>query len=100
MDKLFDQLYRLEHVHTLIRLKATGCPRVFAEKLNISERSLKRLVQQLRDQGFPIGYDTQRRTYYYQQEVKFSFQILVNGEQEFCIKGGKNLESANFWPWL
>ena len=91
MGDFFDKLFRFEQINTLIRLKATGAPKVFAGKLGVSERSLKRIIQQLRDAGFPIAYDHNRQTYFYEQEVKFLFQLQIDGKEEFSIKGGKNL---------
>ncbi len=89
MESLIEQLHKLERIHTLIRLKATGTPKDFAKRLGVSKRTLERLLQQMREQGFPITYDTARQSYFYHNEVKFSFQLYINGEKEISIKGGK-----------
>lgn len=100
MDRLFEQLFQLERVHNLIRLKATGTPKSFAQRLEVSERSLKRLIQQLRVLGFPVGYDSHKQTYYYKKDVKLFFEVLIDGELEFCIKGGKSLQGPKNGTWF
>jgi biotin operon repressor len=41
----------------LARLKSTGSPSDLAVKMEISERSVKRIVRELRDEGNNIKYD-------------------------------------------
>ncbi len=96
MRNLIEKLLKLEQIHTLIRLKATGRPEKLGNKLGVSTRSAERLIQTLRDQGFPIEYDHNRETYYYQSDVKFSFQLFIDGEQKIWIKGGKNPQPPIF----
>ena len=58
----------------LIRLRATGTPKAFAEKLGISERSLYDLLDELKyDFDCPIAYCHLRRSYYYTCEGKMTF---------------------------
>jgi biotin operon repressor len=44
-------------------LKSTGSPSDLAAKLAISERSVKRFVKELRDEGQNITYCQSRRSY-------------------------------------
>jgi biotin operon repressor len=47
----------------LARRKATGPPAELAEKFETSERSIKRYVNELREEGNPIKYDYNRMSY-------------------------------------
>ena len=60
---IFTDLFLLQRIDHLIRTRATGTPVQLAERLDISERKLYRLMGELRDQGFPITYDKQADTY-------------------------------------
>lgn len=68
----------LKRADNLIRLKATGNPASFAEKMSISERSLYLLLQHLKEIGAPIAYNRARKSYYYTQPVmlKLGFDDL------------------------
>ncbi len=79
-------LQRIDH---LIRTRATGTPDQLADRLNISERHIYRLVGKLRDQGLPIGYDKFKSTYFYSEPVALRFDIEVNGRKLLAIKGGE-----------
>lgn len=85
----FDQLLKLERIHLLINRKATGSPKYLSRKLNISERQVYRLVNELKTMGFPISYSKAKQTYFYEYEVKFFFEVRVGEDQLFKIKGGK-----------
>ena len=54
---------KLETIKYLSLLKRTGTVEKLAEKLNVSERTTRRMVQQLREHGFPISYNRLRYTY-------------------------------------
>ena len=58
----------------LIRMKSTGSPKEFADKLGISERSLYDFLDELKyDFDCPIAYCHLRRSYYYTCEGKMTF---------------------------
>lgn len=44
-------------------LKSTGAPAELAIRFEISERSVKRIVQEIRDEGTDIRYSQLRRSY-------------------------------------
>lgn len=75
--KLVEQLNRLERIDQLIRLKATGSPKKLAKRMNISERTVYYLIDSLRDFGAEIKYCRDKASYYYCNEVKFKFKILL-----------------------
>jgi DNA-binding Lrp family transcriptional regulator len=46
-----------ERILNLARLKCTGTPSDLGEKFEISERSVKRIVKEMREEGIDIRYD-------------------------------------------
>ena len=61
--KYMDYARKLEALKYLAAHKQTGTPRSLAEKLEVSERTAERMVQQLRDDGIPIRYNRFRSSY-------------------------------------
>ncbi len=54
---------KLDVVKHLAECKRAGTPDQLAKKLHVSERTVQRMVQQLRKLGFPITYNRIRCTY-------------------------------------
>ena len=54
MNKLLQQIALIERIDQLIRLKATGTPKCFAKRLTISEASLYRLIDTIKEMGAPV----------------------------------------------
>ena len=71
MYKLLQQIELIERVDQLIRLRATGTPRDLAGRLSISEASLYRLIETLREMGAPIEFSFSSQSYVYLSEVHF-----------------------------
>ena len=65
----------IDRIDQLIRLRATGNPHEFAEKLEISDRQVYRLINCLKEIGCPVVYDKILGSYKYEIEgtLKFSF---------------------------
>lgn len=61
--KFIDYSDKLETIKYLSAHKRTGTPRRLAAKFNVSERTIQRMVQQLRDHGYPIVFNRYRCTY-------------------------------------
>lgn len=47
----------------LAERRRAGTPRQLAKKLDVSERTVERMIQQLRDTGYPIKYNRFHGTY-------------------------------------
>jgi transposase len=47
----------------LATLKGTGAPAELASRFEISERSVKRMVKEIREEGIDIRYNQLRRSY-------------------------------------
>jgi predicted DNA-binding transcriptional regulator YafY len=73
-------LDRLKTLDRLIRTKATGSPKQLAKKMEISERTLFRLIDCLRSLGAPVVYCKNRACYYYEEEglINFCFQKAIS----------------------
>lgn len=69
-------LSRLEHLDSLINLKATGDPRALARKMNISLRAVYDYINILKSLGAPIKYNRLRSTYYYEEMGRFHFKFI------------------------
>ena len=54
----------------LVALKCTGPPSDLAFRFDISERSVKRIVKEIRDEGTEIRYSQLRRSYVTEEEYQ------------------------------
>ena len=54
----------------LVSLKSTGAPSELALRFEISERSVKRMVQEIREEGTDIRYSPIRRSYVTDEEYE------------------------------
>jgi hypothetical protein len=101
MKSILEQLNLLERIDQLIRLKATGTPKQLADKLELSEREVYRIIAELKERDIKIAYCKQRCTYYYMEETILKFQMCVieNGKERKLI-GGENLTLLyeNYFP--
>jgi len=71
MNKLLQQIELIERIDQLIRLKATGTPKCLAEKLDISEASLYRLIDTVKEMGAPVEFNIRYQSYIYANDVNF-----------------------------
>lgn len=96
--KNIDQLIRMRKAHQLIKQSNTGIPKEFATKMNISERSLYRLLDLLKEMEAPICYDKKNFTYYYCSNFEFRFQIhveVLKKEELIKIYAGNSIMQKN-----
>lgn len=68
---------RLRHADQLIRLEATGAPRVFAKKLSISESYLYGILDEMKEMGLPLSYSKTKQTYHYTKPARLRIEIDV-----------------------
>ena len=69
-----DIILRYNRIHNLIKNRATGSPKLLAEKLNISESMLYNDIREMKLNGAPIKYDKICKTYFYSEEGAFSIE--------------------------
>ncbi len=58
-----DYAQKIETLKALARHKQSGTPEQLAKKFQVSERTIQRMVQGLRDHGYPITFNRFRKTY-------------------------------------
>jgi predicted DNA-binding transcriptional regulator YafY len=83
---------QLDTLHQVIENGSTGTPAELAQRLGVTDRTLRNYISQLCELGAPIEYSRANQTYYYIRPVgfKLGFEPLdaitneVNG-------GGKSL---------
>jgi hypothetical protein len=91
-------LERLQQLHNLITNEITGSPKIIANKLQVSERSVHLLLENLKDFNAEISYSRSRKTYYYNNdfELKVSISVSVITDNELTqIFGGSYFLRTN-----
>lgn len=73
---LFPQINQLQQIHFHIEHKSTGTPKAFAGKLQVSVRTLHRIIEELTDRGVCIVYNRSRCCYEYQGEYRIPDLLL------------------------
>lgn len=76
-NQLLKYTDRLRYADQLIRLEATGAPRLFAKKLGISESYLYGILDEMKEMGLPLSYNKTRLTYVYTKPVRLRIEIGV-----------------------
>ncbi|WP_164731640.1 HTH domain-containing protein [Flagellimonas beolgyonensis] len=77
MAKLTQQIALMERMDQLIRLKATGRPRQLAKRLNVSEATVFRMIETMKEMNAPICYDLVRQSYVYTESTRFKCGFYV-----------------------
>ncbi len=77
---LLKYIERLEQMDQLIRMKATGSSKEFADKLGISRSLMMQELNVLKELGADIAYDKKRQTYYYKKRMKLFFGFLPKSD--------------------
>ncbi len=91
MAKLEEQISQIEQLDQLIRLRATGRPKEVADRLKISEASLFRLLDAMKQLNAPVKYDIYLQSYVYEEEVSFKFGFYtkeLSPQRAMEINGG------------
>ncbi len=70
---MLKQIQRIERLHQLIRLKATGNAKECANKLGISERQLYNTLELMKYLGAPIYFDISQQSYCYEYDVQWHY---------------------------
>lgn len=61
--KFYEYQEKLNRIQDLASRNSTGSPKQLSITIEVSERTLYRLVQSLKDQGVPIEYCRKTNTY-------------------------------------
>ena len=71
MKQLTKQIALLERVDRLIRMRATGRPKQLAQRLEVSEATVFRIIDTMKALNAPIYYDLARQSYSYSEATRF-----------------------------
>ena len=88
---------RFMYLDSLIRKRATGCPKELAKRLGISERTWFKIRDELVNElDLPLAYDQHRETYYYTEEGQliFEFRRKLNVNDMEKLEGGGALAGS------
>jgi hypothetical protein len=78
-------------VDQLIRMRATGAPKDLARRLEVSERTVYNIMENLRDLGIDLYYCEARRSYCYKGNFRIRFLIHAIDNSDEIIGGEKKL---------
>ena len=70
---IVEKLKKLESLDRLIHMKSTGTPLQLAERMNLSERQVRRYIEEMRIMGAEIRYNDFLKSYEYLKPTKFYF---------------------------
>ncbi|MBN1651748.1 MAG: hypothetical protein JW857_10495, partial [Bacteroidales bacterium] len=59
-------------------------------RFNITERTVFRIINQLKEMGFPIYFNKEKQSYCYEQEGKLTFKFEPKAADKEVIKLNKN----------
>lgn len=85
--RLLESLMCIERIDQLIGLKATGSPKQLAKKLEVSERTVHRLIDKMKKMDAPVYSCSSRQSYCYEQDVKFRFGFYIKSSQSEELYG-------------
>jgi DNA-binding MarR family transcriptional regulator len=86
--KLIENAAMVDRVICLIKRKATGEVATLASKLQMSKRSVQRLIKDMKEEGYPIEYCKHSNSYILRESVTYEFRITVGNQDLLKIKGG------------
>jgi predicted DNA-binding transcriptional regulator YafY len=75
---LIDTIHRLERLDQLICFQKTGTPENLAKLMNISERTLYRYIDYLKELGCPIYYDEEKESDCHKSQGKLVMKYVEN----------------------
>lgn len=91
-------LERLQQLHNLIIIEKTGTPKELTNLMQLSERSIHLLLEQLKDYNAQIHYSRIRKTYYYNSyfdlQISITIKVLTDNETTH-IFGGTHILKNN-----
>lgn len=88
--RLINEIRMVERLDQLIRLKATGTPSELGVRIALSRRQVYRIIDSMKEIGFPIAYCRNKKTFYYTEEVRFKFEVCLIEREELNSTFGGN----------
>jgi len=96
MKKLIKQINLIERIDQLVRMNATGRPKQLSERLNISEATLFRIIDAMKELNAPLHYDFAVGSYVYEEETQFKcgfYTKPISNSDAMRISGGNNFNN-------
>jgi len=93
MKKLIKQISLIERIDQLVRMHATGRPKQLSERLNISEATLFRIIDAMKELNAPLHYDFAVGSYVYEEETQFKcgfYTTPLSNRDALQVNGGNN----------
>ena len=97
--KTIKNLERVQQLHEMIEMENTGSPKEISNKMNVSERLVYNLIEQLKDYQADICYSRRSKTYYYCNsfELKVNISVAVISDNELTeIFAGSYFSGKSF----
>ena len=91
MNKLLRQIEQIERLDQLIRFRSTGTPKNLAKRMKISEASLYRLIDTMKDMGAPIEFSIYYQSYIYASDVNFKCGFF---HKELSLQEAQNINGG------
>ena len=99
--KLLQQINLIERIDQLIRMRATGNPKELADRLELSQATVFRLIDVIKELGAPVEYNLRYQSYVYIEDVNFQcgfFLTDLSKTEAREVNGGyKNLAQLAFF---
>ena len=92
MNPTLEHIEWIKRLHKLLLNKHTGTPKECAQKLKISDRTLREDLQIIKEWGGDVCYDRKGFTYYYCNafDLRIGFEITaITPNEELRITGGR-----------
>ncbi len=91
---LLKHIRRLKYIDYMIKRKATGDLKHFADRNGLSKRAMTDVLSEMKELGFPIKFDRLRNTYYYHEDGAMVKNLFIKEGQilskEQAAKIGKD----------
>jgi hypothetical protein len=85
------QFKRLRFIDFLIQKRATGDLGTFAKKNRLSKSGLSIVLQEMKEMGFPIKYDRNSNSYYYEEDIQMVQCLFIRKGEILTREEAQNI---------
>jgi hypothetical protein len=78
---LLKYVERMKRMDDLILKEATGKPKEFAKKINVSSSQLFKELKEMKVLGAPIEYSPEKESYFYYKNCKMILNFIDESEE-------------------
>jgi predicted DNA-binding transcriptional regulator YafY len=91
--RFLDELNLLEQIDSMIRREHTGDAENLAARMGVSSQQVHHLLDVLKELGADIAYHRDKHSFCYENDLKFSFSLVMKPHETQYARGGQVL----FW---